>query len=166
MKIRGFHLENIKRNSCDYKELVDLMMWAKLTPGAIVKDDIGFSHGSVALSDEDEHHGMLSMNIINCLHQGMGIYYHTDFSEDSFYHAFRYGDLAMLELMGDIDAYYPYDIDWSTEKLGASMIMDKDFAESIEQMTYQDEYQPLFPFNSREPKKKSDIGIENQVWVN
>ena len=56
----------------------------------------------------------------------------------------------MLELMGDVNAYYPYDISWSEEPLGSSLTCDREFAESIRPFSYDEKYQPLFPFRSRE----------------
>jgi hypothetical protein len=70
--------------------------------------------------------------------------------------------LSMLELTGDMNAYYPYDINWSEEGLGTSLKMDEEFLESLQPMIYQDEYQPLFPFGSRQMLKKRliDLGID------
>jgi hypothetical protein len=156
-------LENESReNTYNYQDFTELLMWAQVKPGDILQGSNDMDYGSFHLSDDSAHSGVFGINLLNCLDRGIGAYFHTDFTANTFYHYFRYGDLAMLELMGDVNAYYPYDIDWSTDR-EATITMDDEFLESIQPMTYQDEYQPLFPFNSRELLKKNliSIGIEN-----
>ena len=104
----------------------------------------------------------LALNLSNALENGIGVYFQETPQADSFAHVLRYGDLTMLELMGDVNAYYPYDLEWSEEPLDAPFQSDKEFIQSVRPFGYEDKYQPLFPFRSRELIKERLIakGIE------
>jgi len=106
------------------------------------------------------------MNLLNFLDREIGAYFHTDFTESAFYHYFRYRDLAMLEIMGDMNAYYSYDLNLWDEKFGKSFLLDDEFVSSIKAMVYNDEYQPLLPFNSRQliKEKLISLGVEKPKY--
>ena len=160
-------LDNEKRDeNYDFRELVEALMWAQVKPGDILQGSDNMDYGSFHLSDDSGHAGVFGMNLLNCLDRGIGTYFHTDFTESAFYHYFRYGDLAMLEIMGDMNAYYPYDLNWSEEKLGKSFMLDDEFVSSVQAMVYYDEYQPLFPFNSRQliKEKLISLGVEKPKY--
>ena len=138
-----------KTGRIDYEQLSELLLWAPLISGQIVNYE-GLPHGLMCIAKNKDEAVSLALNLSNALENGIGVYFQETPQADSFAHVLRYGDLTMLELMGDVNAYYPYDISWSEEPLGSSLTCDREFAESIRPFSYDEKYQPLFPFRSRE----------------
>ena len=144
----GF-LENAEKTGrIDYQQLNELMLWAPLISGQIVNED-GLPHGLMCIAENKGEAQSLATNLSNALENGIGVYFRSKPQGDCFIHILRYGDLSMLELMGDVNAYYPHDLKWSEESIDASLTCDKEFAESIKPFSYAEKYQPLFPFRSR-----------------
>lgn len=150
-----------KTGRIDYGQLNELLLWAPLITGQIVNYE-GLPHGLMTTAQNKDEAVSLATNLSNALENGIGVYFRSQPQGDCFAHVLRYGDLAMLELMGDVNAYYPYDLEWSEEPLDAPFQSDKDFIQSIRPFGYEDKYQPLFPFRSRELIKERLIakGIE------
>lgn len=138
-----------KTGRIDYEQLNELLLWTPLISGQIVNYE-GLPHGLMCTAQNKDEAVSLATNLSNALENGIGVYFQEKPQEDCFSHVLRYGDLTMLELMGDVNAYYPYDLSWSEEPLSSSFTCDRELAESIKPISYEDNYQPLFPFRSRE----------------
>jgi hypothetical protein len=138
-----------KTGRIDYEQLSELLLWAPLISGQIVNYE-GLPHGLMCTTQNKDEAVSLATNLSNALESGIGVYFQEKPQGDCFSHVLRYGDLTMLELMGDVNAYYPYDLEWSEEPLSGGFTSNKELAESIRPFSYDEKYQPLFPFRSRE----------------
>jgi len=135
----------------DYARLHNLLMWAPLVSGDVTEGSDGMAYGLLVYSDTEEAISVAT-NLPNALERGIGVYFRSSAEEGAFEHVLRYGDLGMLELTGSVNAVYPHDIKWSEpdETLQVPFVCDREFSDSIAPLDYKEEYEPLFPFRSRE----------------